>query len=103
MIRSFQEAVESITEAVDKFCEAAPPSQNTPLLDALKTFETDLNFANRSTVYVTQLFVSDTGFRPHKNDSPPPDVTTFPSAKAARDATPKKMHLRGSDTAVGDH
>lgn len=57
---------------------------------------------NGDTVYVTQLFVSDTGFQPHKDDSPPPEVTAFPTAKAAREAQPKKVRLRGSDTAVAN-
>jgi uncharacterized protein YkwD len=53
------------------------------------------------TVYVTQLFVSDTGFVAHKDDAPPPKVTAFPSATAAKaSTTPKKILLRGSDTAV---
>jgi integrase len=46
---------EMLLDAVRRFCAVASPGKPTPLLDALKGFERDLHFANRSPVYVEQI------------------------------------------------
>jgi uncharacterized protein YkwD len=48
------------------------------------------------TVYVTELFASDVGFAPHKESAPPPLVSAFPSARAAKASAPPPASLRGS-------
>jgi hypothetical protein len=43
------------------------------------------------TVYVTQLFATDLGLGPHADGAPPAQVTPFPSAKAAKAASPARL------------
>ena len=46
---------------------------------------------NADTVYVTQLFATDLGLGPHADGAPPAQVTPFPSAKAAKAASPARL------------
>ncbi len=44
-----------LLDAVKRFCASTAPGKRTPLSDAAKAFERDLNFGNRSPVYVEQI------------------------------------------------
>ncbi len=46
---------ESLLDAVRRFVAIASPGKATPLSDAMVAFERDLNFGNRSPVYISQI------------------------------------------------
>jgi uncharacterized protein YkwD len=79
---------------VDSWLKSAPHRENLSFPDYDKT---GVGAAvNGDTVYVTQLFSSDLGLGPHRDDAPPSVATTLPTARDAATPTPKPA-LRGSE------
>ncbi|HEY0104521.1 MAG TPA: CAP domain-containing protein [Rhizomicrobium sp.] len=85
---------------VDSWLASAPHKENLSFADYNKT---GVGAAvNGDTVYVTQLFATDLGLGPHKDDAPAPVATPMPSAKAGKETTapaPPASPLRGSEGA----
>jgi uncharacterized protein YkwD len=85
---------------VDTWLKSAPHRENLSFPDYNRT---GVGAAvNGDTVYVTQLFATDLGMGPHKDDAPPAVVTPLPNAKAAKASAPAPMPkpqaaLRGSE------
>ena len=79
---------------VETWLASAPHKENLTFADYDRT---GVGAAvNGDTVYVTQLFSTDLGLGPHKDDAPPPVVTPVPSARAGKDLpVPKPNPLAG--------
>ncbi len=85
---------------VQTWLNSAPHKENLSFADYNRT---GVGAAvNGDTVYVTQLFSTDLGMGPHRDDAPPAVVTPVPSARQGESSVPKPpAPLRGSQGVHG--